>query len=165
MTDTSLLSIELAKAVPVVVGGVLAVAGGVGGQLLTHWLTRRREKTNLRRERLEALVKAVYQYKGWVSDKSTQMIFRNEDHDAPSPLDQANMIQSLYFPELANEILAVEKAYMPILKFIHEQRIQHMKSKDEFLAKYDPEPFNEAYETHLAAILVLVNKCRSLLVV
>jgi hypothetical protein len=163
MTDIS-LSIELAKAVPVVVGGLLAVVGGVGGQLLTHWLTRKREKTNLRRERLEALVKAVYQYKRWVSDKSTLMIFRNEDHDVPSPLDEANMIQSLYFPELATEILAVEKAFMPILKFINEQRIQHMKSKEEFIAKYDPKPLHEAYELHLAAVNVLVKKCRSLLV-
>lgn len=160
MTDVS-LSVELANAVPVVVGGLLAVAGGLGGQVLTHWLTRKRDRASLRRERLEALVKSVYQYKRWVGDKSTVLIFRNEDHDAPSPLDEANMIQALYFPELASEMLAVEKAFIPLLKFMHEQRIQQMKSREDFIANYDPKPFHVVYEIHLAAVSALLKKCRS----
>ena len=162
MTDSVVLA-EIAKAVPVLVGGILAVAGGVGSQFLVHRLTDRRERIRLRRERIESLVKSVYAHGQWLEEKQTKMVFRNEDHDSPNPLDEARMLQALHFPELKNELLAVQQAHIPLLQFINDQRIKHMKDKGSFVAEWDSGPFNEGYKRYLAAVHALVQRARTLL--
>lgn len=162
MTDATITS-QIASAVPVLLGGLLAIAGGLGSQLVIHWLTESRERTKLRRERLEGLVKALYAHEQWVTDKKNKMIFRNEDHDDPAPINDLRMIQALHFPELAQEVNAVQQPYVPMLKFIHEQRIARMKDEKAFIAQWDSAPFDEAYKQHLIAAKALTEKCRALL--
>ena len=163
MTDVTVLS-EIAKAVPVVVGGLLAISGGVGSQVLLHRFTDRRERAKLHRERLEALVKAVYSHGQWIEEKQNRKVFLNEDHDTLNPLDEARMLQALHFPGLAKELLGVQEAQIPLLKFVNEQRIKHMKSKETFIADWDPTPFNDGYKRYLVAVHSLVQKARSLLI-
>ena len=43
---------------------------------------------------------------GWMTALNT-MVFRNEDHNTPSPLSEARMMQALYFPELGPELVKV----------------------------------------------------------
>ena len=162
MTDSALVT-EIAKAIPVLVGGLLAVAGGVGSQFLVHSLTDRRERFKLRRERIEALVKAVYDHGRWIEEKQTKMVFRNEDHDPPNPLDVARMLQALHFPELQQELLAIQQTHLPLLQFINKQRVEHMKSKEAFIAQWDSAPFNEGYKRYLAAVNALVQRARTLI--
>lgn len=162
MTDATITS-QLANAIPILIGGLLAIAGGLGSQLVIHWLTGSRERTKLRRERIEGLVKALYAHEQWVIDKKDKMIFRNEDHDDPAPMNDMRMIQALHFPELAKEVNAVQQAYIPMLKFINEQRIAHMKDQQAFIASWNSEPFDEAYKQHLVAAKALTEKCRTLL--
>ena len=159
----SVVLIEIAKAIPVVVGGLLAVAGGVGSQFLVHRLTDSRDRVKLCRERLEALVKAVYAHGQWLEEKRTKMIFRNEDHDSHNPLDEARMLQSLHFPELADELIAIQQAHIPLLQFINEQRLKHMKSKESFVAEWNSAHFNDGYKRYLAAVNALVQHARALL--
>ncbi len=162
MSDSAVF-VEIAKAIPVVVGGILAVAGGVGSQFLVHRLTDRRDKIKLRRERLEALVKAVYAHGQWLEEKQRKMVFRNEDHDSHNPLDEARMLQSLHFPELGSELLAIQQAHIQLLQFINEQRLKHMASKELFVAEWNSAPFNEGYKGYLAAVSALVQHVRTLL--
>ena len=162
MSDSVVL-IEIAKAIPVVVGGLLAVAGGFVSQFLVHRLTDQRDRVRLRRERLESLVKAVYAHGQWLAEKQTKMIFRNEDHDSHNPLDEARMLQSLHFPELADALLAIQRAHLPLLQFINEQRVKHMKSKESFVAEWNSTPFNDGYKVYLAAVNALVQHARALL--
>lgn len=162
MTDVTITS-QLANAVPVLLGGLLAVVGGLGSQLVIHWLTDSRERAKLRRERLEALVKALYAHDQWVTEKRDKMIFRNEDHDDPAPMNDLRMIQALHFPELAQEVNAVQQAYIPMLKFISEQRIARMKDEHAFIAQWNSAPFDEAYKQHLVAKKALTEKCRAIL--
>jgi hypothetical protein len=160
MSDPAVIA-EILKALPVVVGGLLAIGGGVASQFLVHRLTEEREQAKVRRERLESLVKAVYAHGQWLEEKRTMMIFRNEDHDLPSPLDEARMLQALHFPELAQELLEIQQAHLPLLQFIHEQRIKHMKSKEALLAEWDPTPFNDGYKRYLVTVNNLVNSVRA----
>lgn len=162
MTETTIAS-QLANAIPVFLGGLLAIAGGLGSQLVIHWLNGSRERAKLRRERLEALVKALYAHEQWITDKKNKMIFRNEEHDDPAPMNDLRMIQSLHFPELAQEVNAVQQAYIPMLKFIGEQRIARMKDEQAFIAQWNSAPFDEAYKQHLVAGKALTEKCRVLL--
>lgn len=162
MTDITITS-QLANAVPVLLGGLLAIVGGLGSQLVIHWLTDSRERAKLLGARLEALVKALYAHEQWVTEKHNKMIFRNEDHDDPAPMNDLRMIQALHFPELAQEVNAVQQAYIPMLKFISEQRIARMKDENAFIAQWNSAPFDEAYKQHLVATKALTEKCRALL--
>lgn len=154
---------ELVKVIPVLLGGVLAIAGGLGSQLVVHWLSDRRDRTKIRRDHLEALVKAVYAHGQWISDMQRMLVFRNEDHDVASPLDEARMIQTLYFPSLGNELIAVQEAAIPLMTFSGEQRLKHMKDTKTFLEEWDPKPFNEGYKKYLLAVSSLVSRARDLL--
>ena len=162
MAETTILT-ELAKLVPVLLGGLLAIGGGLASQIVVHRLSGRRDLAKLRRDRIEALVKAIYAHDQWIQAKQTTMIFRNEDHDAPSPLDEARMLQALHLPELAKEVLAIQQAQIPLLEFINAERIKHMKNKEEFVKGWDSAPFDDAYKQYIAAINALVDKCRQLL--
>ena len=154
---------ELSKQIPVLVGGLLAIAGGVGSQVAVHVLTVRRESSKNKRERLECLVKAVYAHAQWLDEKKTQMIFRNEDHDAPAPLDEARMLQALYFPQLGPELAAVQQATLPMISFIHEQRLKRMKDQKQFIAEWDDKPYHTAYKSLLESTNTLVFKARAML--
>ena len=163
MGDVTITS-QLANAIPILIGGLLAIAGGLGSQLAIHWLTKSRECAKLRRERIEELVKALYAHEQWIEDKQNKMIFRNEDHNDPAPMNDMRMIQALHFPELAKEVNAVQQAYIPMLNFINEQRIAHMKDQKAFITSWNSEPFDEAYKQHLVAAKALTEKCRTLLI-
>jgi hypothetical protein len=155
---------EIAQAIPVVVGGLLAVGGGVMAQVVTHRLALSREERNLRRERLEALVKALYAHNQWLDERLSIMVFRNEDHDKPSPLDEVRMIQALHFPELATEVNLVVQGELPLFKFIAEQRIAHSTDAGNFFKQFDNTPYLEGYKLYIFARNVTVAKCRTLLI-
>lgn len=154
---------ELSRQIPVLVGGMLAVVGGIGSQVVIHFLAVRRDALKIKRECLESLVKAIYAHAQWLDEKKTQMIFRKEDHDAPAPLDEARMLQALYFPELSLELAAVQQATLPMIAFIHDQRLKHMKDRNQFIAEWDDKPYHIAYQELLASTNTLVRKARYLL--
>ncbi|MFN5174956.1 MAG: hypothetical protein ACK5GA_08735 [Holosporaceae bacterium] len=162
MADATLHT-QLINAIPVIAGGIVAILGGLASQFVIHRLASSRERMKTQRERIELLVKALYAHEQWVNDKKNKMIFRNEDHDDPAPLNEIRMLQALYFPNLAKEVLAVQQAYIPMFEFISSQRIARMKDEKTFLSSYNSKPFDEAYKQHLQAAMVLTNKCRKLL--
>lgn len=155
-----MLIAEIAKTIPVIIGAALAILGGVIGQLIAHKLSRSRDRASLRRERIELLVKALYAHSQWLRDKQTSVLFRGEEHDVPSPFSEAQMLQKLYFPNLAPELLAIMKAEMPMIKFIGDQRLARMKDRQAWLNRWSPQPYYDAYENYLVALEAAVTKCR-----
>jgi len=155
-------SSELIKAIPVVVGGLLATGGGVLGHLLAHRLNSKSEDRKLFRERIESLVKAIYSNGLWLDTRREMMIFRNADHDAPSPLDEAKMIQALHFPELSAYLASIQLAQLPLLKFINEQRISRIKDEQAWLKAWDFAPYENAYKNYILLVNSVTEKCRSL---
>ena len=109
------------------------------------------------------MVKALYAHSQWLEDKKTILMFRNEDHDTPSPLDEVRMIQALHFPELAKQVLDVQGAQLPVLEYIGNQRISRMKDQDAWIKTLNEEPFLKAYRNYLVAVSAVTEKCRELL--
>ena len=160
--DTPTIYQELVKVTPLVVGAVLAILGGVMGQFITHILTTRREKNALFRERAESLVRSLYAHSQWLDDKCNS-IFRDEGHDAPSPLAEAQMIQQLYFPELGSVIAAVMQAQIPMMQFVSDQRYKRIKDQNAWAEAWSDAPYGEMYKTHLIVRNAAIAKCRKLL--
>jgi hypothetical protein len=156
---TSLTVYEVfTNSLPVIIGGALAIVGGISGQVVVHFLSSRRERNKLLVAKAEAIVKALYAHSQWLSDKYETLIFRNEEHDVPSPLIEARMLQSLYFPELTAEVLAIMVAQQPLIKFIFDQRIARMTSQENWLKPFDRTPHDPANKTHLSALSNAVKK-------
>jgi hypothetical protein len=162
MSDSSVYG-EIARAIPVVIGGILAVGGGVIAQVVTHRLAISRDERNLRRERLESLVKALYAHQQWIEDRFNTMIFKNAEHDIPSPLNEVRMLQILHFPELSTEVCAVLDAQLPLLKFIGDQKVARMNGEQVWLAQWNDKPYLETYESYARLITATAVKCRALL--
>jgi hypothetical protein len=157
MADPSILD-ELTKAVPVVIGGLLALSGGLVGHIVTHRLAKSRERESMTRQKAEALVKALYAHMQWLEEKRITLIFRGGEHDTPAPLDEARMIQRLYFPELASEMVAVSQAYVPMLKFILEQQIERMKDKEAWIKSWNVEEYGKHYTACQVAVQAAAEK-------
>lgn len=173
MADATTTS-QLIPLLSVLLGGALTAGGGFVGQFFTHRWTQEREEGKLakegareaekvRRERIEALVKAVYEHGHWLDDRKQKMIFEKADHNAPSPLSEARMLQELHFPDLGGEVLAIMKAQGPMIAFVGQQRLAHMKNQQEWAAARDDKPYYDAYVVYLAAISALTKKCREML--
>jgi hypothetical protein len=167
MTDSSIYA-EIAKAIPVVIGGVLAAVAGVATQFLTHHLAVSRDKGNIKRERLESFVKAMYAYRPHFHDRFFTMCVLDKMPTIPGPfsepqaaLSEARMIQDLYFPELREEVLKVLESdsvfddlvlgtKFPIENLEHWQR-DNLKTLLKALHEYE------------IAMTTLTEKCRKLL--
>jgi|SRR5450755_1094599 hypothetical protein len=163
MADSSIYS-EIEKVILLLLGGLLAVGGGVITQFFTHRLTVKREQYNLRRERLEFFVKALYANQQWLEEGFTVMMFRKEDHYRPSPLDEAHAIQALFFPELSKEVSDVVAAQLPMLKHTQEQRLTRMKDPEAWLrGAWSEKPYVDALRVYADAVKVATTKCRQLL--
>jgi hypothetical protein len=154
--DQPSLATEVLKLLPIVAGAVLALLGGMISQYLTHRFSTKRERKKLLREKAEALVESLYAHSDWLGEKNTNLVFRQQDHDAPSPLDRAWMIQKLYFPELKESIAGVMAAAAPMVQFDINQRLAQLKNHDQWLAAFDASPYHQMYRAYLAAFEIAI---------
>ena len=148
---------------PVIIGGFLAIIGGLSSQLIVHWLSDRREKAKIRRDRIEALVRSVYTHSQWVTDRHRFMVFRGEDYDKPDPFDEASMIQSLYFPSLSQALNEVRGASLKLTKFSDDNFLKHLEDRTEFLKSFDPQPFYADYKVYLTKVDSLMSEALAIL--
>ena len=144
----------------VLIGGFLAILGGVASQFIISWLAEKREITRIRRDRLESLVRAVYAHEQWISEKKNKMVFKNEDHESINPLGEARMLQALYFPELSKSLTQVISSSIPLVEFIYSKRCEHMEDREKFIENFNSEEFDMSLKIYLEAIAGLVEKCR-----
>jgi hypothetical protein len=139
-------------------GALLAISGGAVSQLLAHRWTRERDNEKTRRERAEALIKGLYAYREWVTQKASLMLFRHQDHDSPSPLDEVWMIQSIYFPELHDELLSVQQTGTECLNFIYTERSNQLGDLPNWAKSYDKTKFPALYKPFGTAVEATAKK-------
>jgi hypothetical protein len=96
--------------VPVIVGGLLAIAGGAVTTVLLHFMRIKTEKKNKRAEKYEELVAAIYEYDHWLDKKKSIRVFGEEGELAPSPFAKLHAISTAYFAEFEEKIRDLERA-------------------------------------------------------
>jgi hypothetical protein len=156
--EQSQLVIEFVKVVPVIAGALLAMLGGAITQYVTYWLNGKRERSKLLREKAEALVQSLYEHSDWLSEKNNKLVYSNESHDVPSPLDKAWMIQKLYFPELREPLSSVAAAAAPLVQFTLSQRMAQLKDREAWIKTFDHKPYTEMYRLYLTAFEAAIEK-------
>lgn len=86
---------------PVVVGGLLTMAGGVIGSGVTVVLKlveSRNDRKKRRAEKFEALVELVYEHDHWLENKRNALIRGGEVKIYVSPIAKIEAISAVYFP-------------------------------------------------------------------
>jgi hypothetical protein len=153
---------EALKLLPIVTGAILAIAGGGITQYFVHRWGQSREREKLLREKAESLIRALYSHREWITWKSTIMVFRGQDHDIPSPLQEAWTIQSIYFPQLRDALLEVEVKSLPILNLVSVEQRKQREDPKTWIEIHNDETFLPLYTAYSTAVGAAVNKVASL---
>lgn len=162
MAETTLLQ-ETIKILPVVVGAILAISGGIASQFLTHHMSKSRERKKLLRERIESLVKTLYDQETWLKKKHNDMLFQKLNHTQHQPLDEAVMLQKLYFPELAGVLSTVWEESHAMNIYIDEQTLDQLEDKAAWHEAWDKTTYVKLHKTLHDAIDAMVAECRKIL--
>ena len=173
--DWSAVWTELPKTVGplvgTVIGGLLAIIGGViggfAGQYFTHRYTRRRETEKLMREKAEQLIQELYAHRHWLDALHNTFVFQHGDFTDPSPLDRAYSIQALHFPELRQQLEAIDRAALQLVRFSRTQLDRQRPDPQAWLAQREQNiaeqrPLHEAYikasDAAITAVVAAVQK-------
>lgn len=149
--DWSILVAELPKAISVLLGGFLAISGGLVGHYLTHRFSAQRERNKLLREKAEQLIGLLYEHRDWLSRENSRLVFGTDLPEQPSPLDKAYALQALYFPELAGALQGITLTIKPIVSFFYDHATARLADKEKWIAAFNREDFNPLYGDYLQA--------------
>lgn len=81
-----------------------------------EWVSR--EWRTLRRIKLEELLTAAYRHDFWLQKLRDKFIYDKDVDEVPEPYSQMQLLMSLYFPELEQEVLKVKLAHINLQKLI-----------------------------------------------
>jgi hypothetical protein len=109
MADASSTEV-LSTLVPVVIGGVIALAG----TWLAPWISERHKETTQRKkkraDKFEELVAAIFEVDHWLDNLRQTDAFGREFASAVSPFWKLHAISAVYFPEFEGEIVELDLA-------------------------------------------------------
>ncbi len=104
--STQTLAQVMLTLMPVIVGGVIAIAGGILGSVFSHLLKTSSDRRERRRMKLEEIVTLTFEVEQWIERQRDYFWW---DKQPPviggSPLDKCRPMISLYFPELREPML------------------------------------------------------------
>jgi hypothetical protein len=154
---------DFSATINVVIGAVLGFAATYITQYVTERRAAAREQRMMRHQRLESLVKAMYEDANWLQEEKNNLVFRNYSHDKPRSLDNIKMLHVLYFPELNNEMYNVIKNSEEILKFINNEKISKLKDEDLWMKTWDDKALKRLYQQYQTAFAEFTTKCGAII--
>ncbi|WAC21955.1 hypothetical protein [Blastomonas sp. SL216] len=84
---------------PVIVGGLIGLAGGIVGPPLAHWLSEGSSNKKKRAEKLEEMIGHLYAHEHWLGVVRSIRVYGAQDNNEQSPLPKAKAIAAIYFPQ------------------------------------------------------------------
>lgn len=142
---------------PVIVGGIIGLAGGLIGPPLAHWLNEGAAKKRKRAEKLEELIGALYAFDHWLGLVRSMRVFGTEGAEPPSPLAIAQAIAVVYFPDLDAPLAELESAAR-----IHEQWMLLAGQKRLGGDKEFGRDFDETYKPYRTKFIEIVGSLKRL---
>ena len=144
MADASSLGM-LATLVPVVVGGLIGLAGGWLGPSLLERRKEKAEKKKLRAQKFEELVGAVVEHYHWITAKQFLVIAGQGSEPNLSTMIKIEAITSTYFPEFIMLVRKLDSASNEYERWIFDMGQKRVRKEpgyekldglDEVLTKY-----------------------------
>jgi hypothetical protein len=97
---------------PVVVGGLLAIGGGVVtlvGSFIRDWMQLQQEQRKERLKKFEDMVAAVYEFDDWLERRRQIDAFGKELPEEVSPFYKLQAISAAYFPRFLTRIEELDR--------------------------------------------------------
>jgi hypothetical protein len=107
MADAAAAS-TLVELIPVIVGGAIAIAGGLIGPPVLHLLERHTAKERKRAEKFEELVTTLHEHSHWLDSLKGFRVFGREGQEPPSPMAKIRTICTVYFPQFDTTMSELE---------------------------------------------------------
>jgi hypothetical protein len=82
----------------VIVGGAIAIVGGLGTQLLLEYRKQTAEKRKKKAEKLEELISLVYEHHHWIQHLYEIKVQGKIGEISPTPFAKIEAITHIYFP-------------------------------------------------------------------
>jgi hypothetical protein len=120
---------------PVITGGLIGVAGALGGARYGSRLTALREHKAERRAKLESLVTAAFELDVWFKREEQAHLWGGPDNFEPSPLATIETMALLYFPELEPQVNALSAAANQYRLWMLQGRQQRLQSNPQIVSK------------------------------
>jgi len=95
---------------PVIVGGLIGLAGGIAGPPLSHWLNEGSSNKKKRAEKLEEMIGYIYAHAHWLNVIKNVRVYGEQDNRDQSPLPMAQAIAAIYFPQFTQSIAELDVA-------------------------------------------------------
>lgn len=116
--NTQTLTQALITLVPVVAGGMIAIAGGVLSSILSYLLKTSSDRRELRRTKLEEIVTLTFEAEQWLEYQRDYFWWGKQKVNGISPLDKCRSMTNLYFPELRDSMSNFWMSAVKINKWI-----------------------------------------------
>ena len=157
--SNTLVSVLL-NMLPVIIGGLLTAVGGFMASVILHRLSKKTSRINLKREKLEQLIRAVYAMKNWLEEKENMDLFDKTKDLGESPMSDIKTISNLYIPELKKEVNKFSMAVIDYRKWILDGRKKKLSNQltSEYTKTLEP-----IYSNLLVTMLALTNKASDIM--
>jgi len=133
--ETATLWQTIAPLIPVVVGGLIGIVGGLAGTAFGHTLRTRTDKKALQRTKLELLVGHLAEIEHW--GNKTRHFFLHEEGERvyePHPAAKVLALATIYFPTLHEAARALDLACDKYELALMEQRGKLLEAAQKALA-------------------------------
>lgn len=135
----------LMSLLPVVVGGLIGLAGAFGANLLTHSLKTREQRSARSADKLEELMEAIFKYRDQFDQMRHHLVFGGEKPEFDLSVARIRGISALYFPELREKLHSMELVadqYQLAMFSAAQERLSEgapsQKALDAITAAYQP---------------------------
>lgn len=99
-----------ATLLPVIVGGLIGLTGGLAGPWFLETRKQAAEKKKKRAEKFEELIAAIHEHSHWLDTARSIRVLGIEKELGVNPVTKALAIVTIYFPEFYDEMKEVDLA-------------------------------------------------------
>lgn len=107
---------------PVIVGGILGMAGALIGTVILHRLRVRRIQLLLFHNKLEEIIILAYRIEPWLVATVDAKLFGRPLMENQCPIFEIKMISGLYLPQLRMRVNEVDEALVSYSAFLKGER-------------------------------------------
>jgi hypothetical protein len=154
---------ELVRLIPTAIGAALAILGGRYSQIQSHRLADERERSTHHRSRVESFARAIFASRQWLEEKKKYLLVLGKDHTQANPLDEGEMLQLLYFPQLLKKFSEMKSSQMNCELKILELRQLRLDDFNTFVNESKISLLNESQSEYLQNVDQLLEQTKELL--
>jgi len=149
-------------------GAGLAIAGGLIGQLVAHWLKSAESKRLHRRDKLDELMVSLVEDHHWLNDFRISLCFGDGKHAEHEPFDRVNALAVLYFKQdlavALNSLIEKRFKLREAITQVSTDRLTRAMAEEKALKQTLPDPEKleatlAAFETYYLAFGVMRDAC------